>query len=166
MSAASPSSKGCEGAYEQETGDDTLVGGVGAGIGAGLMYLLDPERGRRRRALIRERTGSVARDAQRAAGRVTRDLENRVQGQAAQARQRRQEPVNDDVLMARVRAKLGRLISHPHQVEVTARHGAVTLTGQVAPEETGRLISRIERVPGVKSVENRLNEASPAPAAP
>jgi len=130
--------------------------GIGAGLGAGAMYLLDPDRGRRRRSLIREKAGATARVAQRAAGRVTRDLEHRAEGYMSQARQGANEPANDDILVARVRARLGRLISHPHAVEVAAHHGAVTLSGQVPSEESEKLISGVERIPGVKSVENKL----------
>src|SRR5947209_8543715 len=39
----------------------TLIGGLG--LGAGLMYLLDPERGRRRRTLLRDRLVSLGREA-------------------------------------------------------------------------------------------------------
>ncbi len=56
---------------------------AGAGIGAGLMYLLDPQMGRRRRALARDRAVSLAHRAQDAADVVGRDMRNRAHGLAA-----------------------------------------------------------------------------------
>jgi hypothetical protein len=55
---------------------------AGAGIGAGLMYLLDPQTGRRRRALIRDQAVGVAHDASDAAGVVGRDFANKAKGLA------------------------------------------------------------------------------------
>jgi len=42
-------------------------------------------------------------------------------------------PVDDDVLVERVRAHLGRAVSHPHAVDVGAADGVVTLRGPTAP---------------------------------
>jgi len=47
------------------------------------MYLLDPQMGRRRRALAGDQAVRMAHDAQDAAGVVTRDMKNRAQGLAA-----------------------------------------------------------------------------------
>ena len=131
---------------------------TGAALGAGMMYLLDPDRGRRRRALAREKSGSVIRHATRTVSKMARDLRNRTQGFAAEARPHH-EPVADDVLVGRVRARLGRLVGHPHQVDVTVRDGVVTLGGIVARNEFERVIMEIRRVAGVKKcVANRLSE--------
>jgi hypothetical protein len=56
---------------------------AGAGIGAGLMYLLDPQMGRRRRALARDKASRLAHEAQEAANVVSRDMTNRAQGLAS-----------------------------------------------------------------------------------
>src|SRR5437763_1811711 len=56
---------------------------AGAGLGAGLMYALDPQTGRRRRALARDQAVHLAHEARDAAGVVGRDLRNRAQGLAA-----------------------------------------------------------------------------------
>jgi hypothetical protein len=53
---------------------------VGAGIGAGVMFLLDPQMGRRRRALLRDKSFSWTRQAACAIDKTSRDLKNRTQG--------------------------------------------------------------------------------------
>ena len=52
----------------------------GAGIGAALMYILDPDQGRRRRALLRDKLVSMSNKTSDAVGRTSRDLRNRAQG--------------------------------------------------------------------------------------
>jgi hypothetical protein len=56
---------------------------AGMGLGAGLMYLFDPQQGRRRRALARDKAVSLAHQAQDAAEAVAKDLRNRAQGLAS-----------------------------------------------------------------------------------
>ena len=55
-----------------------ILGGIG--IGAGLMYLLDPDRGNRRRALIRDKMVKVNRQTRDAVGGRVRDMGNRAKG--------------------------------------------------------------------------------------
>lgn len=57
----------------------------GVGIGAGLMYLLDPNQGRRRRALLRDKLIALSNDAGDALGSQARHLRNRAQGVIAEA---------------------------------------------------------------------------------
>lgn len=54
----------------------TLLGGAGlaAGLGAGLMYLLDPQGGRQRRALAREKCAHAAKTSGKAVGKATKGL--------------------------------------------------------------------------------------------
>ena len=95
--------------------------------GAGLMYLLDPGSGKRRRARLRDKAVHAGGAAGEAIGTTSRDLRNRAAGVAAQARALvRGEEVPDRVLEERVRSRLGRAVSHPGSIEVTARRGAVT----------------------------------------
>jgi hypothetical protein len=56
------------------------LGVLGAGIGAGLMFLLDPQMGRRRRAVLRDKTFSLSHHASAAIDRTARDLRNRTYG--------------------------------------------------------------------------------------
>jgi len=62
------------------------AGLIGAGIGGASMFLLDPDRGARRRALIRDKAVWAARKTQDAAGATGRDLSNRLAGLQSRAR--------------------------------------------------------------------------------
>jgi len=94
----------------------------GAGVGAGCMYLVDPDRGRSRRALLRDKTRAAYREVRTSVETAQADLANRARGLVANAKSFVQhEAVDDDQLTARVRAKVGRLVSHPHAIAVTAR---------------------------------------------
>jgi hypothetical protein len=132
---------------------------AGIGIGAGLMYFLDPERGRRRRALARDRLAHVRRLGANAMGSTSRDLAHRASGAAARVRRTlRREQVDDAVLMERVRSRLGRLVAHPHAVSVTARDGVVTLRGSVQRSEVKRFLRRVGRIRGVRDVISELSD--------
>jgi uncharacterized membrane protein len=139
----------------------TLIGGA---VGAGLMYLLDPRMGRRRRAIARDKVVHAGHKVVDAADVTRRDFANRVTGMVAETRAvLSRQPVSDAVLSERVRARLGSVVSHPSSIEVAARDGRVILRGLVLADEADRLIARVAAVRGVRSVENRLDaHADPA----
>ena len=133
-----------------------LVGGLG--LGAALMYFLDPERGRRRRHMVRDQLVHAGRVAGDAVGTTSRDLRNRARGTAAAARARVTSDEPDDVVLAaRVRSVLGRSVSHPSAITVSAEQGRVTLAGPVLEREVRRVLSAVRAVRGVHHVENRLD---------
>ena len=130
---------------------------LGAGIGMTLMYLLDPARGARRRSLIRDKMVRVSRKTRDAAGATARDMANRTAGVRARAvRIATGRPVDDDVLVERVRARLGRVASHPRAIDVVARNGCVTLRGDVLATEVVPILSAVAGVRGVKDAENEM----------
>lgn len=129
----------------------------GAAVGAGLMYLLDPDRGRRRRAHVRDLAVHLQKRADRAVGVVSRDMGQRVRGKVAAARSRfSRDAAGDDVVAARVRSKLGRVVSHPSAIDVEVDRGRVVLSGPVLADEASALISAVKSVRGVRSVEDCL----------
>lgn len=137
----------------------TLMGsaGLGAGLGAGLMYLLDPQNGARRLALARDKAAHALRKGGRAALRTTKDLGNRTRGLVAEAGSRlRPGELDDQVLRDRVRSKVGRLVSKSSAIEVAAKQGCVILTGSVLAAELDRLLSVVGSLKGVKEVKHRL----------
>ena len=131
---------------------------TGVGLGIGLMYFMDPERGRRRRALVRDKVVHTTRVSTDALGAVCRDLSHRTAGFMSRARGAlRRRLVDDGVLVERVRAKLGRLVSHPHAIDVKATDGYVHLHGPILQSDVSRLIRGVNRVPGVRNVINALD---------
>ena len=60
----------------------------GAGLGAGLMYIFDVDRGRRRRALLRDKIVGTANQLSNAAGSKSRYLGDRARGLVADAKSR------------------------------------------------------------------------------
>jgi hypothetical protein len=89
---------------------------------------------------------------------TARDVQHRASGLAARVlTQLVEEPAPaDDVLVARVRARLGRLVSHPGAIEVTASKGVMTLSGPIFEAEVEQLLKAVGDVPGVTAIENRL----------
>lgn len=128
-----------------------------AGVGAGLMYLFDPDRGKRRRALLRNKAEHATKIAADAAGKTRRDVRNHLLGAVAEFESLfRSAEVNDDILEARVRSKLGRFVSHPHAIEAEVVDGLVTLGGPILIEELHPLLDAVIAIGGVKNIDNRL----------
>jgi hypothetical protein len=129
----------------------------GAAIGAGIMYLLDPDGGRRRRALVRDQLVSAGHRASDAVGAKSRDMTNRARGVVAELRGRlRREEVGDDVLRERVRARIGSVVGHAGALEAHVSDGTVTLRGPVLHDEVERLLRRVKSVRGVGEVVSEL----------
>jgi hypothetical protein len=126
---------------------------VGAGVGAGLMYLYDPQMGRRRRAVARDKFIHVGRGIVDAVDVTSHDLTNRAVGLLAEMRSIFvSEEVADEVLAERVRAQLGGLVSHPRAIEVRAEQGRVNVSGAVLRDEVDPLLKGVTAVRGVYDV--------------
>ena len=130
---------------------------AGAGAGAATAYLFDPISGNRRRRRLADAIVHYTNETGDAAATVGRDLRNRTRGVVAELQRTiRSTPVDDRVLQERVRAAMGRVISHPHAVAVKARGGHVTLSGPVKGAEEHRLLSTVMAIDGVKNVDTRF----------
>lgn len=130
---------------------------LGITLGAAGAFLYDPEQGRRRRALLRDKLGRTVNEGRAFADAASRDLRQRAQGIASQVKGMRAGPASDDVLVQRVRAKLGRHCSHSRAVQVSAQQGRVVLTGDILAAEVEPLLGALRSLRGVEDVENRLN---------
>jgi hypothetical protein len=131
---------------------------VGAGAGAGLMYLLDPDLGNRRRALVRDQLVRARHLTEDAMDATSRDVRNRARGVVAELRARLvPEDVTDDVLQERVRARLGQTVRYARSIETTVADGVVNLRGPVLTDDVARVVRRVGQVPGVRAVDNRLD---------
>src|SRR5262245_18052964 len=134
-----------------------MMAGAAFGAGAGLMYLFDPDRGACRRAILRDSATHAINKTGSAAGSASRDLTNRARGFAAQATSIfKSGDTDDDTLAARVRSKMGRVVSHPGAIEVTALNGMVRLTGEILAHEVDTLLSCARAVRGVHGLDNQL----------
>lgn len=135
----------------------TILSLTSLGLGAALMYWLDPQHGRRRRVDLRNRTVSFANQGVRALDIATRDLENRARGFAAEAKSMlsREEPT-DETIVQRARSRLGRACSYPSLIETSCHEGRLVVGGPVLSKERQQVLSAMSRVPGVRVVESRL----------
>ena len=143
-----------------------VVGGVG--LGAALMYLFDPDRGKRRRALIRDKFEAAGNKAGCYAGKMSRDIRNRAYGVVAETKSIfKHDEITDDVLADRVRSKLGRYPVHIGAIDVAANNGTVTLSGPILADELPKVLRATRFVRGVKEIDNQLMvhaEAGDVPA--
>ncbi len=137
----------------------TFVKGVA--IGAGMMYFFDPERGVRRRALVRDKAIHTTTRLGKTINSASRDLSNRATGLVAELQSLfSTETPTDTRVVERVRARLGHMISHPGRVQVTAHYGVVTLSGSVQSSEWETLLRCVAGTRGVVGVRNELMASS------
>lgn len=130
--------------------------------GAALMYIFDPQGGRRRRALARDRGVAAGHDLARVSRGKAKRAVDHLHGAAARTRARlRNDPVDDDRLHERVRSKLGRVVAHPHDVEVRVRDGRVVLSGHASRREIDTLVDTVASIQGVGEVDNMLSPPAP-----
>ncbi len=129
--------------------------------GAAAAWLLDPQAGRRRRALLRDRVVALLRRGTRRGGRVARGVGSEAYGLKQKAMHLREQPkdFDDQTLKAKVETELFRGADAPKgQVAVNAQHGIVQLRGEVeSPQLIDDLVARTRAVQGVREVENLLH---------
>lgn len=148
----------------RQNGSAMGLGLAGAALGAALVYWLDPQSGPRRRGEVRQKARHAAVEARWAVGVSARDLAHRSEGFVARLRNRladagariRGEAPDDDVLVARVRARLGRLCSHPSAIEVHSRDGRVALRGPILAAEADAVLRGIAKVSGARGIDDDL----------
>ena len=141
------------------------------GVGAGLMYFLDPQQGARRRNMTRDRTLAFFRTAGRRSARAGRGVAAEAYGVTQKITHMRDEPKElDDITLARkVESEIFRDRDVPKgNINVNVIDGVVELRGEI--EEPG-MIEDLEqaarKVGGVKDVENLLHTpGTPAPTTP
>lgn len=143
----------------------TFLGGLG--IGAGLMYILDPDRGARRRSMIRDQASHALHAERAVVDKGVRDLDHRAAGLVARLRAALSpEQVSDEQIALRVRAKMGRCVSHPGSIEVWAHDGTVAVSGPILSNEVDSLLACVRLVRGVSAVESHLEPHESADGVP
>jgi len=129
----------------------------GLGVGAGLMYFLDPNSGNRRRSLVRDQFYSLRNKSDDALAAGVQDLRNRVRGLLAEGMAYvSNEPMSDAVIAERIRARLGTVSRHIGGVNVTVQDQVATLQGDVLAADVDKLTMAAGMVRGVKKVEVQL----------
>jgi hypothetical protein len=134
-----------------------LTAGIGLGLGAGLMCLFDPGRGRQRRRFIADQVGCTVKQSREFFEKAGRDLRNRAEGLAHQVKAAtKPDSADNEVVEARVRSRLGRVASRTASIDVTCSAGAVTLSGQAPQDELACIEREAKKIPGVEKVINAL----------
>lgn len=134
------------------------------GLGAGLMYLFDPDKGKRRRAVARDRASHLSNAARRKLKKTSHDFTNRAYGTFRETKSlisRRNEAVSGETLEARIKTRLGRLTSHPNALKTKVEDGWVILSGAILEAEADDVLKKISKMCGVKAVEDRLERHTP-----
>jgi hypothetical protein len=139
----------------------------GMAVGAAVAFTLDPDRGRRRQALIRDKIVRGTRLAREGADATLRDMSNRARGVAAATRGRFSRDTADDTrLRERVRTRLGRVCSHAHAIDVEVSNGEVALRGPIIAAEVDDVLAAAAGVRGVSAVLNELDPHESADGIP
>jgi BON domain len=143
---------------------------AGALLGSLVQYFLDPERGRARRTQFADQARAAATrpvtQLRRTVARKQQYLRGRARGTLHEVTTSPKPPADDVALADRVRSDvLGDARYRPYKINVDAADGVVSLRGQVRrPDEIKELVASVEKVPGVRRVENFLhlpNTAAP-----
>jgi BON domain len=141
-------------------------------IGAAAAYLLDPERGRARRARLRAELATTGRDMSRQFQQTSRYVSataaGKSRGLAASLRSETHEPPNDAELAHRVETELFRDPEVPKgRININAEHGVVVLRGGVDSDaQLRQLEEQARKIEGVREVRNLLQTRTNGAAAP
>lgn len=142
---------------------------LAAMAGAAMMYFLDPNHGRRRRAMARDRSMASIRRGTRNVERLQRHAASDAAGFAQRVthHQRGELPAPNDVTLThKVESVLFRDPDVPKgRININVQDGVVVLRGQLDhPEQIKALESATRDIPGVRAVENLLHlPHTPAP---
>lgn len=111
----------------------------GALCGSGLMYLMDPQKGEERRKAVKDTVGALF-------------------GRSTTRKAAVEEPhvADDQVLVERIRAEIGHVISYPRDIEIYASSGRVLVSGKISGDEAEQLLECVRQVKGVVEVDDDL----------
>jgi osmotically-inducible protein OsmY len=134
----------------------------GAAIGAALAYFLDPDRGKRRRNVTRDRLMGLARHTGERLEDQARYATSTAQGLYEKAVHMGGEqglPADDAALAHKVESEVFRDPNFPKgKININAENGVVVLRGELdRPEEINALEKKVREIPGVYAVENLLH---------
>lgn len=125
-------------------------------VGAALSHYFDPQRGRARRARLRDAAIHLRRQTRGLLESSLRDAQHRSRGLVQSFRGPARGVGDERVILERVRSALGHEISHPSAVDVLMRDGKVVLRGPLFTHEAEPALRCARRVDGVTEVIDEL----------
>jgi osmotically-inducible protein OsmY len=129
--------------------------------GMAFMYYADPQNGRRRRHVTRDKAVSLARHGTKRGRRLVHHVTSDAKGYLERARhaQGGAEQLDDQTLVDKVESIVFRDRAVPKgQININAENGVVFLRGEVAnPQLVEALEERVRKVQGVRDVTNLLH---------
>jgi hypothetical protein len=128
----------------------------GAALGATAAYLFDPDRGRARRARVRDQLAAVGRRGARTAGRRVRYQAGRMKGRTLRSvGGGRFEPIDDHAITEHLHGVLSRLPVTTSSLTVEVVGGAVRVRGELAePADRQVVMTALQGAPGVVRLED------------
>ena len=128
------------------------------------MYLLDPQKGRGRRAVLKDKTVALANAEKRAATAVLRNATNRMKGITHTARKAltSKTALSDHKLIQSIKSALGHVVEDVAGLEINCEGGRVKLSGRIGDTEIEKVLKAVWGVPGVLAVEHLLEIAGAA----
>lgn len=127
------------------------------GVGAGLMYFLDPQHGTRRRTMVIDKANRFVNNMDESIDIAVEDARNRARGVLSEMTARLSDQGAPDwILEERVRSNLGRLARHTRALDIRADGGRIYLSGPVLHEDEDAVVKAALRTRGVHGVENQL----------
>jgi uncharacterized membrane protein len=130
---------------------------VTLGVGAGLMYFLDPQQGKRRRALIQDRANRWINNLDESLEVGMEDIRNQARGVLSELTAKfSREDTPDWLLEERVRAVLGRVTRHSRLLDIRSDRGHVIISGPALRVDRDEIMKSASRTRGVSSVEDEL----------
>jgi hypothetical protein len=139
----------------------SIIGLTGIALTIPLVYLLDPDNGRQRRATFGSQCKRTAGQLKERTNTVREQLSSRYQSTSAQARSwldaRKR---TDEALTRSVRMELWRAFPQSTSIGVVAHGGKVILHGEVLAREHERVLQVVRATPGVVIVADHLAQVS------
>lgn len=127
------------------------------GLGAGLMYFMDPQHGNRRRTMVIDKANRFVNNIDESIDKALEDTRNRTRGVLSEMTARLSDQGAPDwILEERVRSNIGRLARHTRALDIRADGGRIYLTGPVLREDEDSVVKAALRTRGVHGVENQL----------
>jgi hypothetical protein len=134
-------------------------------IGVGTAYFFDPDRGKSRRAVARDRSAKLARRLSTTLQKRTRFAAGKAEGLYARGRKAVMQPevaTDDATVEQRIRSEAFREIDVPASaIDVEVEDGVATLTGSVSSDDlVSDLVEAVGKVAGVKEVAAKVRVES------